>query len=539
VLVAPAGAVRSDMSPYKQYVRARAADAAGLVDLAAAEYGAVLSTSPDDVLLANRTYRQALIAGNEALAVKSAALLDAAGALPPDGRLLFLIDKVAAKDWKGARVTATQIEREQALGFMVPAIRAWLAFGSGVGDPLSELSKAGLSGLASAYSPEHRVLLALAMGQPDDAATIIKAGATSGQMRDVSLRLLTAQSLAAQNKRDAALALVAGDDAALIAMQRQLQSKRRIAPPVIDAAFGISQLLLRVAVDVNRERVTPLSPSLARMATFVAPKSVDARIAAAQMLAVSEFYDPAIALLRDVPAANPWASFARSTRIRILISRGARAEALADIQAVTSKPDATAADWTLLGDIYNGLQLSADAAAAYGRAIDLVSAKEPDDDQLGSLWLLKGSALDQAGSWPEARNALEKSLALAPDQPVTLNYLGYAKLERREDIPKARALIERASALRPDDAAITDSLGWAHYVQGDYDTAITKLEAAVAGDPGGSEINEHLGDAYWSRGRRIEARYAWRAALVTAQEKDASRLTRKIDLGLDKDGTAP
>jgi predicted negative regulator of RcsB-dependent stress response len=44
-------------------------------------------------------------------------------------------------------------------------------------------------------------------------------------------------------------------------------------------------------------------------------------------------------------------------------------------------------------------------------------------------------------------------------------------------------------------------------------------------------INEHLGDAYWAVGRRIEARYAWRAALVQADKREAERLNRKLTDG--------
>ena len=115
---------------------------------------------------------------------------------------------------------------------------------------------------------------------------------------------------------------------------------------------------------------------------------------------------------------------------------------------------------------------------------------------------------------------------------MTLNHLGYSMLEHGGNVAEARALIEKASLLRPDDAAITDSLGWAHYLQGDLAAAIPKLEAAAEGEPGGSEINEHLGDAYWQAGRRIEARYAWAAAKVTADKGAAQRLTGKIADGL-------
>jgi Flp pilus assembly protein TadD len=96
-------------------------------------------------------------------------------------------------------------------------------------------------------------------------------------------------------------------------------------------------------------------------------------------------------------------------------------------------------------------------------------------------------------------------------------------------VPQALKLIEGASKLRPEDPAITDSLGWARYLTGDAPGAVTLLERAVAGEPGEPTINEHLGDVYWALGRRIEARYAWRAALVTAADSDAGRIRSKIE----------
>ena len=96
-----------------------------------------------------------------------------------------------------------------------------------------------------------------------------------------------------------------------------------------------------------------------------------------------------------------------------------------------------------------------------------------------------------------------------------------------------------ATKLRPDHPAITDSLGWSLYLRGKAGDALPLLERAAAGDPGEPTINEHLGDAYWSIGRQYEARYAWRAALLTAEDKDKARLNAKIDMGLDKATAAP
>jgi predicted Zn-dependent protease len=100
-----------------------------------------------------------------------------------------------------------------------------------------------------------------------------------------------------------------------------------------------------------------------------------------------------------------------------------------------------------------------------------------------------------------------------------------------EDVAEATRLISRASQLRPSDPAISDSLGWALFKGGKAGEAIPILERAVASEPTIAEIGEHLGDVYWTVGRRVDARYAWRAALVQAEETDSKRLTAKIDFG--------
>ena len=76
--------------------------------------------------------------------------------------------------------------------------------------------------------------------------------------------------------------------------------------------------------------------------------------------------------------------------------------------------------------------------------------------------------------------------------------------------------------------------------QGKVDEAIETLNRAAAADPGQGEIREHLGDALYSAGRRLEARFAWRAALATTEEADAkARIESKIERGLDKANAAP
>jgi Flp pilus assembly protein TadD len=155
------------------------------------------------------------------------------------------------------------------------------------------------------------------------------------------------------------------------------------------------------------------------------------------------------------------------------------------------------------------------------------------------MLLLQASALQSANRWPEAKAALGSAIAMAPNEPIVLNFLGYAKLVHGEDLKAAEALIRRASDLAPDDASITDSLGWALYKLGKVDEAIVTLQKAAVGDPSQAEIQEHLGDALYTSGRRFEARFAWSAALATANDEETARLKSKIDGGLTKATAAP
>ena len=58
------------------------------------------------------------------------------------------------------------------------------------------------------------------------------------------------------------------------------------------------------------------------------------------------------------------------------------------------------------------------------------------------------------------------------------------------------------------------------------------LERAVELDPEDASINGHLGDAYWAAGRKLEATYQWRRALIFNPEPDdAAKLEAKLQGG--------
>ena len=193
----------------------------------------------------------------------------------------------------------------------------------------------------------------------------------------------------------------------------------------------------------------------------------------------------------------------------------------------------------LKGQVLQMDQSYMEAAAAFKQAVILAEQQGAKRSVLANYWLSLGGAQEQAGIWPQGLESLKKANELQPGSPTILNYLGYAQLERRENTQEAIAAIKEAFELRSTSPAITDSLGWAYFLTGEHEKAVKYLERALAGEPQDPTINEHLGDAYWTVGRKYEARYAWQSAKLFADKEDQDRLAKKIDLGLMAELVSP
>ncbi len=510
----------------RQYVRARLADAEGMPEAAANSYARLLEASPQDKKLAQRTYRQALTAGNFKLASQAAQQLDRLSSLPPDGALMLFADAVATRNWIAADAVIARIEREQVFAFLTPSMRGWVAYGRKIPDA-AKLAAPSTSRLANAYARDHHLMIALAEGRTD-AIVDLKRLIAARDSRSLRLQLAAGALFAKRGEKDKALDILAGASPELASARALIQAGKPLGGAIDAPELGLSDLFAQLAIDVKGDGRSPVSLQLARIACYMAPRNAAALIATADLLSSNGYHDAALTTLDQIPADNPLSEAARQQRSGILLSMGNREGALVDAQKAAALPGATAATYVELGGILTDLDRHAEAAKAFQRALDL------DKAQGLTNWIhifLKAGAVDRAGNWEEAKTLLRQANALAPAQAVILNYLGYGMLDRGENLTEAQVLIERASSLDPNDAAIADSLGWLYYKRGNFPGAIAALERAVAGDPGQSVMNEHLGDAYWAVGRRIEARYAWRAALVQADTPSAERINSKLSDG--------
>ncbi|SEM59388.1 Flp pilus assembly protein TadD, contains TPR repeats [Sphingomonas gellani] len=499
----------ADTGGLNAYLRARVASADGRSGAASADYARALADDPANALVAVRAYREAQEAGDEALARRAVAVLDKAGVAPADAALLSLADAARADDPRRAEAAAARLDAGP-LRILAPAIRNWTAFARtrsvtaaapGTADPL-----------AGRLAAETHALVLIAAGRADEGIAAIGAMDATGGNRD--LRIVASQILAGQGRIDQARALLIGDSPGE-------QAYRRGVPARPTLAFGISRLFTRVAGQLSDEASAPLLIALTRGALIADPGDTRARLLLAASLARGEQPDAALGVLAQVKPADPLAGLAAATRISILNGAGRRAEALAASAERVGAPDSTPDDVQRHADLLFAAGRYDEAARFYRRATDAL----PGNWQ---AWMQYGGALERAGDWPTARTALQKAVSLAPAEPVALNYLGYTGLEHGEPVGASTRLIERASTLAPDDPDIADSLGWAYHRAGESARALPLLERASAAQPGAAEIGEHLGDVYWALGRRYEARYAWRAAALTAEPADAQRLSEKI-----------
>ncbi|HEU4645100.1 MAG TPA: tetratricopeptide repeat protein [Burkholderiales bacterium] len=123
-------------------------------------------------------------------------------------------------------------------------------------------------------------------------------------------------------------------------------------------------------------------------------------------------------------------------------------------------------------------------------------------------------------------DSLRKLIRLRPDHAHAYNALGYSFADRNQRLPEARKLIERALELSPDDYYIIDSMGWVLYRMGDLKGAVEHLRRAYGGRPD-AEIGAHLGEVLWRLGERAEAERVWQEALKSHPGNETLQNTLK------------
>ncbi len=537
---APASAriVASIGDPAQAYLQARAAALNGDHARSAELLAALAEAEPNQVDIARKALSEAIGSGQMDLAISLSQKI-AATKLPIEARLLLVADSIKrsridrAQEWLAVKGESGD------LTFLSPLLTAWDAAARGEADrALSTIDTIPPNSLLGPLRSEEDAFLLLKFRRTAEAESYARRAIGAAGARETRLRLAFADGFLAAGDRDRALAMVEGMGAQAAPARARILSGRNGGQAVDTLARAFSETLTAFAGDLARLQRGSPPVGLAQVARYADPQNSGATALLALLLDSEQRSGEALALLRSVPNDDPQRSQILDVETKILVGDKRLSEAFAIASAAASSPNAGIADYSRLGDVFEAMKRHNEAAAAYSKAVALARAQQLKAD-LWPILLLQASALEQAHRWPETKAALQEALAIAPEQPLLLNFIGYAELEHGENVDAAEAMIRKASDLAPDDASITDSLGWAQFKRGKTADAITTLQRAAEKDPDQAEIQEHLGDALYKSGRRFEARFAWQAALVTAEDDVAGRVKAKLASGLTSANAAP
>ncbi len=524
----------ADRDRLSKYVAARAADAAGDPATASQLIAALVSDMPGEDLLRRRGIGEAIEAGDMALALQLAKPVPVEQSTL-DLRLLLVADQL--RQGRDARAIELLKTRGGIIdsSFLSPFVEAWgraERHDSNAADSLNQVPDS--SALAS-LRDEQRALILLKLKRPAEAAPLAELALAKAGGRADRLRLAFADGFVRSGDKATALKMLdGGDGGALAEGKARLAADKPLGQAVDTPSKAYSELLLGLALALTKMQNKSLPISLAQVARYADSSNSAGTLLLALLLDDGDRSGDSLALLRGISPTDPFAAQAEDAEVRILNAAGRGDEALARAQAFAAAAP-SADSYSRLGAALTERERFAEAAAVYGRAL----ANRPGADEPWALHLFRANALESADRWDEAKAEMAVAMKLSPDNPLLLNFLGYGQLERGENLDAAEAMVRQASALRPDDASITDSLGWAQHKRGRSAEAIATLQRAADGDPAQAEIHEHLGDALYTVGRRIEARFAWRAALVTAEDKAKKRLDAKLAIGLTTANASP
>lgn len=449
--------------------------------------------------------------------------------------IVGLVDRIDAKDWDGL---IARLRDRQVSPVVDQLVTAWSQVGAGrMSEAIAAFDRMAETAPLKPIALMNKALALASVGDFEGADTILSGGAGAAltpTRRGVVARAQILSQLDRGAEAEALIDQTFGPEAdpEITALRAQLAEGKPVEFDVVrDATRGIAEVFLNVAGAISDDAGEGHTLVYARVAQHLAPDLTEATLLVAQMLDAQGQYDLAVESFRSIPrdsAAWPTAEMGRASA---LYDSGRVDAAIEVLEGLARSLPKLAGAQIALGDMLRREERFKEAAQAYDRGLAELGAPQPPQ---WPVYFARGIAFERAGDWPKAEADFQQALALEPDQPAVLNYLGYSWLERKEHLDEAVAMIRRAVEARPDDGAITDSLGWGLYRLGRYDEAVPLMERAVELEPVDPVVNDHLGDVLWAVGRKLEAEFQWRRALsFDPAEVDGKRIRRKLEVGLD------
>ncbi|MCX5497494.1 tetratricopeptide repeat protein [Kaistia dalseonensis] len=521
------------------YLAALSATRANDIDAATIFFEDALSQDPDNALLIDRTFTLLLVSGRIDEAFPLAERLIQAAPTNRMGQIVLALKALKAKDYKETAQRLDKGDRGPLANLSAGLLSAWAAQGQGETDGAIKIVET-LQGpdWYGVFKDFNVALILDVAGRHDEAMKAIERAYKTDAS---SMRIVEAFArMAARNGRvdDAKRALLdfsktSAGQPIIRGLLSEIESGKTPAPLVSTVQQGAAEVLYGLGSALGTEKGgADLGIVYLRLALYLEPRSDLMIMALGDMTQNDQQFERSIPIFESVPKSSP---LRRNADLQIALSLDALGRSPEAIKRLSKLVAANPRDFealTTLGTIYRSNKRFTEATDVYTKAIGAIGKQDPRN------WLLlyyRGVAEEQNKQWPKAEADFLAGLALAPNEPQLLNYLGYSYVDRGINLDRAMDMIKQAVDLKPNDGYIVDSLGWAYYRTGKYDEAVGQLERAISLKPDDSTINDHLGDAYWKVGRKLEATFQWAHARDLDPEPDAkARILEKLAKGLDK-----
>lgn len=534
------------------YLAGRNASARNDFEIAAGYYATALARDSTNAELMESATLSHLALGNIDKALPLAKQILSQGHRSQVARMVATAGLVDDGDF--AALVAQEIRSEGISPWIDGLVKAWALIGmDDVDGALAQFDAVsddtGMRGIVQF----HKALALATLGRYADAEALfdgetLGAGARTRRSVMARVEILSQLDRNADAVQSIATAFSGATDPELDALIARLEKGERVpfnhAPT---ARAGIAEVFFTFASLLRSEQASAYFTLLhARVANHLRPDHVDAVLLTADLLEDLGQYKLAIAEYRKVAADDPAYHVAELGRAAALRRLDKVDQAIEVLDQLARSHGDLAVVHSTLGDILRAQDEDQAAILAYTKALDLT---EKDDTRAWFLYFSRGIAYSQDGDSVAAEDDFRAALAINPDQPQVLNYLGYSLVEEQRKLDEALDMIERAVAASPDSGYIVDSLGWVYYRLGRYDEAVVQMEHAVELEAVDPVVNDHLGDVFWAVGRKREAQFQWKRALSFIEfstmdtEAEPDRIRRKLEVGLDlvleEEGAAP
>jgi tetratricopeptide (TPR) repeat protein len=532
----------SRTSPSGSYLAARHAGGQGDVAAAASYYRAALRGDPRNNELLGRTFLAVLANGEVEEGVKLAERVLQVDKNESIARLILGVRAVKQKQYPVARRELAQSIRGPITDLAATLLSAWtMANPAEAKRAIDSIDKLAGADWYAIFKELHAALILDVAGQKKDAAKHFE---RAYKLDPTALRVVQAYGsfLARQGNTAEALKVFATFDEALprhpliVEAVNDLKAGKKLPLMVDTPQAGAAEVLYGLGAALGRHGGEDLGLIYLQFSLYLAPSRPLALLSLGDLYEAMKKPELANKAYERVLLNSPLHRYAQIQLALNLDSLDRTDEAKASLEKVIAANPSDLEAIMALGNVLRGRKQFAECADVYSKGIDTIGKPEKSN---WMIYYFRGICFERAKQWPKAEADLKMALALFPDQPHVLNYLGYSWIDQGVNLDEGMRMIKRAVEQRADDGYIVDSLGWAYYRLGNMEEAVKQLERAIELKPEDPTINDHLGDAYWRVGRELEARFQWSHARdLKPEPEDLAKIEAKLKSGLP-DGTVP